>query len=188
VQLSTAWVHIAITPPNPARFWRRLPRFGKTFQAVWIPTVAASVGAIVASYVPLLVAHLIRLPLYEPRNYQDVPEFDRSAAWKLPVVLIASLVAWALFVVPAEVLLIRVQASLLPADEDTIIPFDRTYDGTLEPEIVGKGYVSMKDALNTFPRASWVRIYVLHAKIFGVVLGAYALMTAVLAPQILLLK
>ena len=80
------------------------------------------------------------------------------------------------------------QASLLPPDEDTIIPFDRTYGGTLEPAVVGRGYVSVGDALRTFPRASWVRVYVLHAKIFAAVLLAYAVMLAVFMPQALLFR
>ncbi|OIW28441.1 hypothetical protein CONLIGDRAFT_644630 [Coniochaeta ligniaria NRRL 30616] len=188
VQLSAAWVHIAISPPNPAYFWRRLPPFRKTLEATWLPTVASWAAVTVAGYLPTLTAWLVDLPLYDPSKPNDLPEYNRHASWKALLVLLVTLSAWALFIVPAEVLLIRVQASLLPPDEDTIVPFDRTYDGTLEPAVVGKGYVSARDALRTFPRASWVRIYVLHAKIFGAVLVAYGVMMAVVIPQILLLK
>lgn len=188
VQLSTAWVHIAISPPNAAPFWRRLPPFRKTFEATWLPTLAAWAAGTVAGAAPLLVASLVHLPLYDPQNPNDLPEYDGHAAWKILVVLLVTLVVWAALIVPAEVLLVRVQASLLPPDEDSIIPFDRTYDGTLEPAVVGRGYVSARDALRTFPRASWVRIYILHAKIFAAVLLAYGLMIAVFIPQALLLK
>ncbi|KAJ9158049.1 Ubiquitin conjugating [Coniochaeta hoffmannii] len=188
VQLSTAWVHIAISPPNPAYFWRRLPPFRKAFEATWIPTVVACVAGTAAGYVPQLAALVVGLPLVDPSKPGEIPEYDRHASWKVLVVLLVTLVAWALVIVPAEVLLIRVQASLLPPDEDTIIPFDRTYGGTLEPAVVGKGYVSVRDALGTFPRSSWVRIYILHAKIFAAVLLAYGVMLAVIVPQALLFK
>ncbi|KAH8911413.1 hypothetical protein BR93DRAFT_990294 [Coniochaeta sp. PMI_546] len=188
VQLSTAWVHIAISPPNPAYFWRRLPPFRKALEATWLPTLAAWAAGTLAAYLPALTAYLVDLPLYDPSKPNDLPTYDRHAAWKVLVLLLVTLSAWALVIVPTEVLLVRVQASLLPPDEDTIIPFDRTYDGTLEPAVVGQGYVSVRDALKTFPRASWVRIYILHAKIFGAVLLAYGLMMAVFIPQALLLK
>jgi hypothetical protein len=188
VQLSTAWVHIAISPPNSAYFWRRLPPFRKTFEATWIPTVAAWAAGTAAGFIPLLAAQLVKLPLPDSDKPNDIPEYDRHTSWKILVVLLVALSTWALLIVPTEVLLIRVQASLLPPDEDTIIPFDRTYDGTLEPAVVGRGYVSVKDALRTFPRASWVRIYILHAKIFAAVIVAYGLMVAVIVPQALLFK
>lgn len=188
VQLSTAWLHIAISPPNPASFWRRLPPFRKTFEATWLPTLATWAAGTILSFVPVAVAYLVKLPLYNPRDPNSLPDYDGHATWKILIILLATLAAWALVIVPTEVVLVRVQASLLPPDEDSIIPFDRTFDGTLEPAVVGKGYVSVRDALNTFPRASWVRIYILHAKIFGVMLATYAIMTAVFAPQMLLFK
>ena len=70
-----------------------------------------------------------------------------------------TLVLVGLFVVPAHVVLARIQASLLSPDEDTIIPFDKTFDGTVtEPAVAGKGYVNMRNALQTFPRASLVAV------------------------------
>jgi hypothetical protein len=188
VQLSAVWVHIAISPPNPAGFWRRLPPFRKAFEATWIPTLAAWAANTVTSYVPVLAAYVVRLPLPDSSPSAGVPEYDRHAFWKVLLVLLVTLLVWALVVVPAEVLLTRVQASLLPPDEDAIVPFDRTYDGTLEPAIVGNGYVSVKDALNTFPRASWVRLYILHAKVFGVVVLMYGIMMVVYVPQALLIR
>ncbi|KAB5535198.1 ubiquitin carrier protein [Coniochaeta sp. 2T2.1] len=188
VQLAAAWVHIAISPPNAARFWKRLPPFRKAFEATWIPTVASWAAGTAVGYLPVLTALIVKLPLPDREHPNEVPEYDRHAFWKVLIILLVTLVAWALVIVPTEVLLIRVQASLLPPDEDSIIPFDRTYDGTLEPAVVGKGYVSWRDALNTFPRASWVRIYILHAKIFAAVLVAYGVMMAVFVPQALLFK
>ena len=72
-----------------------------------------------------------------------------------------------LVVLPSEVALVRVQASLLSPEEQTIIPFDATFQGKVQAAVVdGKGFVSMRDALSTFSRASWVRLYKMYLKVF----------------------
>jgi hypothetical protein len=191
VQLSAAWVHIVISPPNPAPFWRRLPPFKKTFQATALPVTIYAVAYILSLEVPELVAGLLGFQSFHPTNPGAIPnpgQYDRHSAWKGLIVLLVSFAVWALVYMPALVILVRVQASLLPPDEDTIIPFDRTYDGTIEPAVVsGKGYVTTRDAIRTFPRASWIRIYILQAKIFGVVVATLLVFFAVVAPQMWLI-
>jgi hypothetical protein len=187
VQLSTAWVHIVISPPNPAPFWRRLPPFNKTFHATALPVTIYAVAYILSLEVPELIASLLGFANFHPTNpiaFPDPNQYDRHSVWKGLIVVLVSFAVWALVYMPALVILVRVQASLLPPDEDTIIPFDRTYDGTIEPAVVsGKGYVTTKDAIRTFPRSSWIRIYLLQAKIFGVVVATSLAFFAVVAPQ-----
>jgi hypothetical protein len=191
VQLSAAWVHIVISPPNPAPFWRRLPPFKRTFEATALPVVIYGVAYALSVVVPELVGDALGFNTWRPTNPGTIPDpgqYDRHSSWKGLILLLVTFAVWAIAFVPATVLLVRVQASLLPPDEDTIIPFDRSYDGTIEPAIVGgKGYVTMKDAIRTFPRSSWIRIYVLQAKIFGLVLASVVLFAAVVAPQVWLI-
>ncbi|KAK8028221.1 hypothetical protein PG991_005277 [Apiospora marii] len=76
------------------------------------------------------------------------------------------------------------RTSLLPEHDETIVPFDRSFQGTLEPAIVGgRGFVSMKDAWNTFSRASWVRLVKLYLKIFGVSLALNLAFSLIVVPQ-----
>jgi hypothetical protein len=192
VQLSTAWVHIVISPPNKLPFWHRLLPFRKVFEATCFPVLLAWAARSVAQFVPLVVAHAMGVPVMErPGGNQPVPpNIPRDLAWKVALVVIpVSLALNLLFVIPSTVVLVRVQASLLPPEEDAVIPFDRSYGGTVEPAVVGgKGYVTIKNALKTFKRSSWIRLYVLYIKIFVVSLVLHALLFAVIIPQIFLFK
>ncbi len=59
----------------------------------------------------------------------------------------------------------------------------------MEPAIVGgKGYVTWRNALKTFPRSSWVRLYVLYLKAFLVTWGVYFLWAVVVIPEMMLLS
>jgi hypothetical protein len=191
VQLSTAWVHIVISPPNPAPFWRRLPPFNKTFRATALPVTIYAAADIVSDEAPEMLARLLNLPGFRPTypgTISDPGRYARYSIWKALIVLLVSFACLALVYLPAFVNLVRVQASLLPPDEDTILPFDRTYDGTIEPAVVsGKGYVTTKDAIRTFPRASWIRIYILQAKIFGIVLVTLLAFFAIVSAQMWLI-
>jgi hypothetical protein len=45
----------------------------------------------------------------------------------------------------------------------------------------------MRDAMNTFSRASWIRLYRLYAKIIGVSFVVYLLMMAVIVPEVIIM-
>ena len=80
---------------------------------------------------------------------------------------IAFILIAVLVVIPAHVTLKRVQASMLPEEDEAIVPFDRTFGGKVVPEILGgSGAVSMFDAWKTFDRSARVRLLKLYAKIF----------------------
>ena len=167
VQLSTAWIHIIMTVPNPLPFWRRLPALGRTFKATYLPVLVNSAALSAAYLVPLFTAHLLGLEIWDPSHPKDMPKYHSEDAWRSLVVWLVSLAVHLLLVLPSEVALVRVQASLLSPEEQTIIPFDATFQGKVEPAVVdGKGYVSMRDALTTFSRASWIRLYKMYLKVF----------------------
>lgn len=167
VQWSTAWVTIVISQPSPKSFWSRLPPLRKTFEATCFPVLVNWLFQSLGVGLPLVLADAVGLATWDPKDPTKVPKYDNNAAWKGLVVLIVSLSMTVFLVIPSQVVLRRVQASLLPPEEDAIIPFDRSFEGTVEPAIVGgKGYVTMKNAFKTFSRASWIRLYKLYFKIF----------------------
>jgi len=186
IQLHTTWVHIVIAAPNPLPWYKRLPPFKRTFDATCIPVFVYWAATTLAGWVPWLLASAMNLPLWDPKAPNEIPAYDSSMAWKTTVISIVSFLFAFLVVLPAYVVLVRVQASLLPEGEDPIIPFDRSFDGTVEPSIVsGRGYVTWRDALRTFPRASWIRLYKLVFKAFLVGLAVWITFAAVLVPQII---
>lgn len=189
VQISTAWVHIVMTPPNPAPFYRRLPPFKKTFEATAAPVLALWLAATIGGAAPRLISNLVHLPTWTVGDPNEVPIYGWGDSWKGLVVGVVTLAIWALAIIPAHVVLVRVQASLLPPDEDSIIPFDRSFGSSVEPAVVGgKGFVTMKDAWSTVSRASWIRIYVLHAKVFAATAAATLLMLVIIIPEVMLMS
>lgn len=175
-----------ITAPSELRFYQRLPPFKRTFEATCFPIFATWVAEAITLGASALVAKLVGLQL--PTDGDGAPKFTGDAAWKGFVVFLVALFFELAVVVPAKVLLVRVQASLLGPDEQVILPFDRSFGGKLEPAIVGgKGFITLRDALTSFPRSSWVRLYKLSAKLVAVVIGAYVLMAAVIVPEVFLL-
>jgi hypothetical protein len=186
VQFSTAWVHIVLTKRSMLHFWQRLPPFKRTFNATWKPVVLYWAVSELAEWMPLLLAGLIGLeiPNIELEQPTRVPAPDGSNITKLLVVLIVGVMSSIFMVIPARVILHRIQASLLPVDADTIIPFDRTFEGRVESVIVsGKGYATIQDAWATFSKAAWRRLVVLYVKIGMVFLGAIFLMMAIAIPE-----
>lgn len=188
VQLYTAWLHVVISAPSPKPFWRRLTPFGKTFRATSLPIVLYFFALELSSFLPRLVGSALGLPEWSAAQPGTVPEGTPADVWKALVVLVLSMTLKVFLVIPAHVVLTRVQASLLPEEDETIVPFDRSFQGKLEPAIVGgRGYVTVKDAWTTFSRASWVRLIKLYVKIFlaGFVLSLAWM--AIVIPELLVI-
>ncbi|KAI1081836.1 putative ubiquitin conjugating enzyme [Whalleya microplaca] len=184
VQLYTAWTHIVISAPSPKTFWQRLPPFKKAFQATALPVAMYFFAIEVASFFPKMLANVMNMNLWQPSEPGKIPQADKNDIWKGVIVLLVSLVMHIFLVIPTQVILTRVQASLLPDEDDTVVPFDRSFQGKVEPAIVGgKGFVTVKDAWSTFTRASWIRLVKLYVKIFLVGLALSFVWMAVLVPE-----
>ncbi|KAK1729572.1 uncharacterized protein BDZ83DRAFT_647853 [Colletotrichum acutatum] len=189
VQLSAVWVHIVITPSSSDYFWKRLPPFKRTFDATAKPVAAYWLAEQVATWVPIAVGWALGLDLPnfqfgKPNSVVSQPQ--SSDAWKSIVITLISIAFQIIIVIPAHVVLVRVQASLIPEEANTIIPFDRSFKGKVEPRVVGgKGYATMDDAWSGFSRNAWKRLVILYVKIFAVSFAAFALMAAVVIPEII---
>lgn len=185
-QLRTAWIHIVITAPSERKFWQRLPGFKHTFEATCFPILAVWLAEALTIGASLLVAGA--LGVRPPTDDNTPPSLDGSVAWKTLVVVIVAIFFQLVAVVPANVSLVRVQASLLPPDEEPILPFDRSFNGKLEPAIVGgKGFITLRDAFTSFDRASWIRLYKLYGKIIALTFATYGLFAAVVIPEFFLI-
>lgn len=160
ISFDVAWVHIVITPFSGWAFWRRVPSFNRAFKATWRPVVLHWLATEAALWVIKLTAWGLGVSFSELSN-QDIPGLQ----WKGPVIFLVGIGA-TLLTIPARVILVRVQASLLPHGEDTIIPFDRTFAGKVEPAVVsGKGYATISDVWSSFSPAAWRRLIVIYAKV-----------------------
>ncbi|KAL8371885.1 hypothetical protein RB595_001610 [Gaeumannomyces hyphopodioides] len=200
VQLHTAWVHIVIsTKPVSLAFWRRMPAFRRTFDATKYVVLVQWFATTLTQYLPFGVAWLVGVPQAALNLYNPNPADDDSApaggsqqpiaAWK-HVAILAAVILCLLFIhIPAAVALVRVQASILPPEEDTVVPFDRSFGGTVEPAVInGNASVSIPNALRTFSRDSWVRLYKLMAKVIALTFVLFLLIAAVIVPQTVLIS
>ncbi|TQV98710.1 hypothetical protein V2A60_007582 [Cordyceps javanica] len=191
VQFSAAWVHIVLTHPVPGvSHFRRLPPFQRAFDATWRPVLLNWLALEVVRWVPTVLFEIldVHLPEYKDGGRTDVSDVTGADLAKLVAIAVASAFAGIALVIPTHVILVRVQASLLPVEDDAIIPFDRSFQGKVEPAVAGgRGYATVVEAWTTFSRAGWRRLITLYIKAFLVTLGVYALIVAVAIPEFLLM-
>jgi len=184
--LWTGWIHAVIATPSPKTFSQRLLPFGQIFRAVALPLVLYFFAAEMSNFIPFLLAGALGISSLEtgPDNH-TVYKPDHHDVWKALLIIVIAMTLKVFIAIPAHVVLIRVQASLLPEDDETIVPFDRTFQNRLEPAIIGgAGHVTVKDAWATFSRASWMRLIKLYVKIFVAFVAVWLLWLAIVIPEI----
>jgi len=181
VQLSTAWVHIVITPESQLRWYQRIPSFKTTFLATWRPTVIFWAASQIVTLSGLGTLYAL------DKDGQEVPKLDGNESGVFGIMILAIFLQIAVQI-PAYVVLVRVQASLLPAEADTIVPFDRSFNGRIEPVVVGgRGYATVRDAWSSFSKSAWYRIVMLEVKVIAITIAAVFGLMVVIIPQIILL-
>ncbi|KAI0100969.1 ubiquitin carrier protein [Nemania sp. FL0031] len=179
-----AWTHIIISAPSSKFFWQRLPPFKRAFKATALPLLLFIFATELSALLPAGLAVLLNFNAWGNKRPNNLPQYHKDDAWKGVVVLLATLAAQVFLVIPAQVVLTRVQASFLPEEDDTIVPFDRSFGGKVVPAIVGgKGYIGMVDAWKSFSRASWIRLVKLYVKIFLVTIALCFAWVLVLIPE-----
>jgi hypothetical protein len=189
VQPYATWTHMIISAtPSSKSFWKRFPPFKKTFEATALPVLFYVLAKELSTILPIVLSAVLGMNVWDPKKPNTLPQIEKDDTWKGLLVLLSALGLHIFLVIPAQVVLTRVQASFLPEEEDTIVPFDRTFGGKVEPAIVsGKGYVSMTDAWKSFSRASWVRLIKLYVKIFLVSIALSLVWAAVIIPEFILI-
>ncbi len=168
-RLHMTWTHIIISAPSTKRWWRRFPSV-KAGKNIIIPTAIYAVAVEAAVYIPRILFLTVDDQLRNPGAYGNNPNtVQKMALIELIGVFLIAVGTVILVVVPAEVTLKRVQASMLPEEEDSIVPFDRTFAGKKKPEILGgSGAVGILDAWKTFDRSARIRLIKLYAKIWAI--------------------
>lgn len=161
--LQLAWVHIVITEPSPKSFYHRIP--GRKSWAKIAPVVVfehAITGA--AFFLPMAIVKAAGG--WEAFNGSpDMPPV-KAGCHAFGVVLGPSILAF-LVSVPARAVFVRVAASMLPEEEESIVPFDRSFGGKVVPAILGgSGKLGILDAWRTFDRPALIRYLKVTAKVF----------------------
>jgi hypothetical protein len=161
VLLSTwqmAWVHIVISEPSPKRFYQRIPSY-RTWIKIAPAAALADILTAAGFFIPMAIASFAG---WIDSNNDNEPSLVVACRYMM-VMGVPALFAF-LISIPARVIFVRVAASMLPEEDETIVPFDRSFGGKVQPQIVGgSGHIGLLDAWTTFDWAARVRF----AKVIG---------------------
>jgi len=167
-RLHMAWTHKMISAPSKLSWNKRIvPR--KECKAILLPTVVFATAQQATVILPIAVAFALGLP--EKFHSGSVPEVRQGCHSMdflkfLAVPATALIVAFAVLL-PAAVTLTRIEAALLPTDQQTIVPFDRSaVIGDLDMSQRGACRAVFVQAWRSFDRAARLRLIKLYAKMF----------------------
>jgi len=166
-RLRMGWTHIVISEPSKKYWFQRLPSWG-SWKKIVLPTFVLAVCEQISLGLPIALWFVFGLGRFnDPQKIADLNNAERNLLLlKGLAVVFLGLFSAVAIVVPATVTLTRVQASLLPDEVETIIPFDRSFGGKVVPTIVGgSGVISMLEAWKTFDWNARVRILKLYGKV-----------------------
>ncbi|KAE8141529.1 hypothetical protein BDV38DRAFT_237035, partial [Aspergillus pseudotamarii] len=147
-----AWVHLVIADPSPRSSYRRM--LGHRYWLRIAPAAALYNSLMCATFsLPIAAAEL---------SHGTVMNVTSPNPEKLLGFLVKGILPAILFLVlsiPARAIFTRVAASMLPEEDDPIVPFDRPFGGKVKPATVGgdSGHLSLQDAWTSFDRAARIR-------------------------------
>ena len=163
-RIQMTWTHIVISNPSEKAWYRRFPSI-QASKNIIIPTAILAIAQQAAVYVPTTLFATFANTV----NRQGDESQKKLACLQLLMVALIGIATIIFVVIPAHVTLKRVQASMLPEEDESIVPFDRTFGGKSKPEILGgSGAVGMLDAWKTFDQSARIRLIKLYAKIIAI--------------------
>lgn len=141
--LHATWTHKVIAMPTNTWFWQRMIS-PKDFKRIFLAGAFAATAEYITAYITLGVFFLVNID-----NASDVSPV--SAIFRTLSVFAVFFACVLFIILPAHVTLVRIEASLLPEDQDTIIPFDRTFAGKVTSKLLGgTGAIGFVDAWKSF--------------------------------------
>jgi len=118
-------------------------------------------------------------PAFHPSKKDMYVIFGQSS-----IIVFLMFALFVLLEIPATVTVVRVAASMLPEEYETIVPFDRSFGGKVTPSIVGgAGKIGMLEAWKTFTWPSRVRLLKLVIKVFAILVAVWLSFSMVLIAE-----
>lgn len=170
-QWGLMWTQVVISAPSTQPWYKRIPTLA-TAKLVLLPTVIYAGAEQLVIFVSRDLLKSLDLHRYvrNPELINNLsPDSQRKALAQISIIALIGAITGLLVLCPTYVALTRVYASALPEQDETIVPFDRTFGGRVQPRSEGgDGIVSMLDAWRTFDWAARVRLIKLFAKILAI--------------------
>lgn len=164
-RLEMAWTHIVISNPSQKSWFRRIPS-RNAVRNILVPTAVFAIAEQATICVPGALFAL-SAQAFNEEIHENAARAQNIALLQMFFIGLIGIGIFVFITIPAEVALKRVQASMLPEEDESIVPFDRTFAGKVKPEILGgSGAVSMFDAWKSFDRSARIRLMKLYLKVF----------------------
>ncbi|CAE7179803.1 hypothetical protein CFE70_006172 [Pyrenophora teres f. teres 0-1] len=165
-----AWTHKVVGMPNTQSLWQCIPSKSH-WKTLAVPAAIASVMPYISLYLTAGVGMLLGLHKLENENITTCSQW-MSLVGRFAATAIFAVTCTMFLCLPAMVTLVRIEASILPEDQDTIIPFDRTFGGKVVSQMMGgTGVVGFLDAWRSFNWEARRRLIKLFAKTFFVMVA-----------------
>lgn len=183
--IHAAWTHKVVSQPSDKKFLARLP--GKAaWKTLALPAAIAAAMPYISVYLTCGVAMLMGLHKLNP---DTVREYDGAQATSLIIrgiiVFIFAITCTLFLCLPALVTLVRIEASILPEDEDTIVPFDRSFGGKVVSQMLGgTGKIGFLNAWRSFNWEARRRLIKLFTKVLFIITGLVFIVLHVLVAEI----
>ncbi|KZM28473.1 uncharacterized protein EKO05_0006025 [Ascochyta rabiei] len=180
-----AWTHKVVSLPSEATFWQRIP--GKAHWKTLAPAAAISTAM---PYISLYLTGGVAIFLGLHKLDQDNLEQYTRGQWMCLAARVLATIVFAIFTtlflcIPAIVTQVRIESSILPEDQDTIVPFDRTFGGKVVSQMLGgSGKIGFFGAWRSFNWEARRRLLKLYVKIGAIMMFAMFVVGHVLAFEV----
>jgi hypothetical protein len=168
-RIHMAWTHSMIAYPSSKSIKARIvPR--KQCKAILLPSLVFAVAQQATFILPVAVAFALGLPNIEHEHLVEAAHHGDCHKMLFLGLRFLAVPATAIFValmvlLPASVTLTRIEASLLPEDEQTIVPFDKeAIRGDTDLTVRGGARALFVQAWRSFDRPARLRLLKLYAK------------------------
>ncbi|KAG9946508.1 hypothetical protein KCU85_g6494, partial [Aureobasidium melanogenum] len=122
-RIHMVWTHTVISEPSSLTWSQRLAQTDRTmFRALALPTLVHSIAELATYGLPVAMFLFVGPEITSDRANEQL--FVRAATSLSAFILLNVLI-----LLPATVTRTRIEASFLPEDSKTIVPFDRTFNG-----------------------------------------------------------
>jgi hypothetical protein len=183
--IHAAWTHKVVGMPTDKSFWQRVP--SRThWKLLALPAAIEAAMPYVSMYLMCAVAMMMGLHKLEHENIREYNGMQWTSLIVRLIITFVTAISCTLFLcLPAIVTLVRIEASILPEDQDTIVPFDRTFGGKVVSQLMGgTGKVGFLDAWRSFTWEARRRLIKLAFKAFFIVAGLVFILIHVLVAEV----
>lgn len=162
------WTHATIAMPGSTWRTRWAPAKLASYKTLAVPTLVYEGVQLLVLYMAVCMVTLFGLDV--SAGTDDMSSGQKVWAAVRVVGGLLLLAAAGIFVIlPAHTQLVRVEVSMISDEEETIVPFDRTFGGKVVPKVLGgTGAIGFMDAWRSFNREARIRVVKLYLKIFAI--------------------